>query len=164
MRKSLIALAAMALGTNVFAETGEKGVLNQESDNHYLGVMVESTNNTILQIHENMVEMCDDALDIMTEYYSDGTYDEGYDDGYDDGYDEGYDDAKVDVYWQEHRPTANAYIRAIEDAVDDVNDLIDRNLVVCWDGDESFDDDPEDLYLDFDIIDLDEETCDEEEE
>ena len=62
MRGELIAIAAMSLGSVVFAEINEDVVVVNESKFQPMADMVESANVTLLEIHHSMNEICDERL------------------------------------------------------------------------------------------------------
>ena len=102
MRDKLIAIAAMSLGSVVFAEINEDVTVVHESKFQPMADMVESANETLLEIHHSMNEVCDERLEsvaIMWEMY-DGFWEDRYINGvnaaYEAGYNNGYDDGNKD--------------------------------------------------------------------
>ena len=102
MRDKLIAIAAMSLGSVVFAEINEDVTVVHESKFQPMADIVESSNETLLEVHHSMKEICDERLKsvaIMWEMY-DGFWEDRYINGvnaaYEAGYNNGYDDGNKD--------------------------------------------------------------------
>ena len=130
MRDKLIAIAAMSLGSVVFAEINEDVTVVHESKFQPMADIVESSNKTLLEVHHSMKEICDERLKsvaIMWEMY-DGFWEDRYINGvnaaYEAGYNNGYDDGNKDkdkVY--------EYYIHPMNDAAGDIDDNLEDRYV-----------------------------------
>ena len=185
MRDKLIAIAAISLGSVVFAEINEDVVVVHESKFQPMADMVESANETLLEVHHSMKEICDERLEsvaIMWEMYDDfwedryingvnGSYQAGYDDGYDKCNEEDIDSLLEMSYWKGIQDARESYLDddtddtllvtnmmdAIDGAISLINTNFDADYLVCWDGE--FTKTDKYLYNNYRIIDSTVESC-----
>lgn len=168
MRDKLIAIAAISLGSVVFAEINEDVTVVHESKFQPMADIVESANETLLEIHHSMNEICDERLE---------SYINGLNGAYQAGYDKAYDEEDIEglvemSYWKGFQEARESYLDdddtddtllvhekldAIAGAIRLINTNFDADYLVCWDGE--FTNTNKYLYNIYRIIDSTVESC-----